>query len=160
MAWGTPVRQRAPQIPLLGLSAAGKWVSVDWDWGTCVLILLHFRFATPGYRQSGELTSSCIRQLQCKGITFSLLTSSMWTWVLQTGEGDTGGSIPLSFPNLSCCYLQKGGGWHWWRNAAAFLHNLRSLQEFHPPLGNFVRRKNFTSYNLWGLLLLNSNKQF
>lgn len=35
--------------------------------------------------------------------------------------------------------------------------NLKSLQGFHPPLGNFVKGENFSSYKLWGLLLLNRN---
>lgn len=55
--------------------------------------------------------------------------------------------------------LSAQGRWHWPRIAAAFLHwgkvNLKSLQGFHPPLSNFVKGEDFTSYKLWGLLFLN-----
>lgn len=57
--------------------------------------------------------------------------------------------------------LSAQGRWRWPGNAAAFLHwgkvNPKSLQGFHPPLGNFVKGENFASYKLWGLLFLNRN---
>lgn len=71
-----------------------------------------------------------------------------------------GGSVLLSFPNRPCCSLHKGGGTGRGMQLLSCTWgkvNSKSLQGFHPPLGNFVKGENFTGYKLWGLLLLNRN---
>lgn len=169
IARDTLVSQLVLSIPLPGLSTVGKWDEWVWNWdlGICMLMLLHFHFATPGYIysycSSGQpYWPAVLTALDCCNIRELPFPCWPHLWGSEFCKHEK--AIRWISPPLlpkSPLLLSAQGRWHWPRNAAAFLHwgkvNPKSLQGFYPPLGNFVKGENCTSYKLWGLLLLNRN---